>query len=63
MKLWVDVPFGYLFGFPKLYEEGKDGDLTLWLRSQGCRGELSYVRMWEALDERKDIVRGIEEDT
>lgn len=34
-KVWVDVPQGYLFGFPKLYDADNDGDMAEWIVANG----------------------------
>jgi len=32
---WVDPPQGWRYGFPLLYDPGKDGDLARWLVVNG----------------------------
>jgi len=32
---WVDPPSGYRYGFPKLYDPARDGNVTEWLIRQG----------------------------
>lgn len=32
---WVDPPEGWRWGFPRLYDPAKDGDMTEWLIRQG----------------------------
>lgn len=52
MKVWVDPPSGWLYGFPKLYDSEQNGDMLEWLHDNGFpEGEdLSYVRQWSADD-------------
>lgn len=41
-KLMVDPPYGWKYGFPKLYEPMKDGSLHEWLVREGYPpGELT----------------------
>lgn len=49
-KLWVDVPSGWRYGFPKLYDPSNDGELTAWIYRNGYPKdrEIHYHRMWEA---------------
>ena len=30
--MWVDVPGGWAYGWPKLYDPEKDGDFVEWIR-------------------------------
>ena len=32
---WVDPPSGYRYGFPRLYDPAKDGDVTQWMVANG----------------------------
>lgn len=34
-KVWVDPPSGWLFGFPKLWDETVNPDLNAWLVNEG----------------------------
>ena len=43
MKQWVDVPGGWAYGWPKLYDPEKDGDFKEWIRSAGYKGTLAGV--------------------
>jgi hypothetical protein len=53
-KIWVDPPAGWKYGFPKVYEQETDGDMTKWMLKEGypqreidsC-GNHFYVRMWD----------------
>ena len=46
MKQWVDVPGGWAYGWPKLYDPEKDGDFVEWIRSAGYKGSLEDVSGW-----------------
>lgn len=35
VRLWIDLPRGHEFGFPKVYIPGEHGDLVKWLKKQG----------------------------
>lgn len=32
---WVDPPAGHRYGFPRLYDPRKDGDMTAWMIAHG----------------------------
>ena len=40
MKQWVDVPGGWAYGWPKLYDPEKDGDLLEWIHRMGYKGTI-----------------------
>ena len=49
--VWIDPPSGWQYGFPKLYDVDKDGDITTWLIREGlpaALADLGHYRMWEA---------------
>ena len=46
MKQWVDVPGGWAYGWPKLYDPEKDGDLLEWIHRMGYKGSLEDVSGW-----------------
>jgi hypothetical protein len=59
MKIWVDPPSGWRYGFPKVFDT-KDGDMYEWLTANGYSkevresyGEHFYVRQWVA--DEKDV--------
>lgn len=56
MKLWVDVPSGWRYGFPKLYDPEHDGDMSAWIYRNGYPHdkEILYTRQWEAREEERD---------
>jgi len=54
-RLYVDPPSGWRYGFPKVWDEDRDGPLTQWLEAQGYPVE-SYpnvIRFWEAGDDEE----------
>lgn len=55
-KIWVDPsPAGWQYGFPKLYDEDKDGpSITEWMIKEGYPRSLAYeciTRQWAATNE------------
>ena len=61
MKKWVDPPEGYKYGFPKMHDEAKDGDIYDWLVREGypqenidALGKYFYLRYWPTDDCRQD---------
>ena len=38
---WVDPPSGWAYGFPRLYDPAKDGDLTEWMIANGYPEKLA----------------------
>lgn len=48
---YVDPPFGWLYGFPKLWDG--EGDMTEWLRKEGYPNpeDAAYVRCWYPSDD------------
>ena len=52
MKQWVDVPGGWAYGWPKLYDPEKDGDFKEWIRSAGYKGSLEDVSGWYQEEEK-----------
>ncbi len=49
-NIYVDPPEGWRYGFPKIYNKEKDGDMLEWLHRNGVPEdvELAYIRTWEA---------------
>lgn len=47
-KVWIDPPFGWKYGFPKIWDKTTDPDLGKWLTKEGYppHGELNMVRTW-----------------
>lgn len=59
MKWWVDPPNGYLFGFPKVYDDSEKMDAVQWLVDNGypdkeAQWAYKYVRMWEYKEEESE---------
>jgi hypothetical protein len=56
-KIWVDPPLGWKYGFPRIWDNEKDGSMRDWMIKCGypqqeidsC-GEHFYTRQWEAED-------------
>jgi hypothetical protein len=61
MKVWIDPPSGWRWGFPKIYDRVEHGDdLRAWLVTEGYPseeilrlGDSFYVRSWEHDDGSK----------
>jgi len=58
MKLWVDPPGGWRYGFPQIWDGSKDPDVDTWMRQAGYPDEVRetygqhfYMRMWEAVED------------
>ena len=58
MKLWVDPPSGWRYGFPQIWDSTKDPDVDNWLESAGypwtvreSYGQHFYMRMWEVAED------------
>ena len=57
-EIWVDVPSGWKYGFPKIYDKEQNPDMRKWLVDNGYPQSildefpqgLTY-RMWEASDD------------
>jgi hypothetical protein len=63
MKLWVDPPGGWRYGFPQIWDGSKDPDVDSWMRQAGYPDEVRetygkhfYMRMWEAVDDDNEKV-------
>lgn len=61
MKVYIDPPTGWQYGFPKVYDSRVDGDVHKWLVEQGYPqqeidrlGKSFYFRSWEAKDAPSD---------
>lgn len=58
MKLWIDPPSGWKYGFPKIWDSEKDSrDIHKWVVKNGYPqalidelGDLFYTRQWRADD-------------
>ena len=53
--IWIDVPQGYLYGFPKLWDKLEYPDLVTWLVREGYPEEEAkhkqWIRCWDATEE------------
>lgn len=56
MRVWIDPPQGWMFGFPKIWDNEHSPELMEWLVSQGYPqeeidryGKDFFVRSWEAI--------------
>jgi len=56
MKVWIDPPEGWMFGFPKIWDNTNFPELNEWLVAEGYPqeeisryGENFFVRSWEAI--------------
>jgi len=66
MKVWIDPPSGWQFGFPKVWDPETDKDVMVWMVKEGYPqaeidnlGKSFYFRSWEANDLPMDFRRGI----
>lgn len=62
-RYYIDPPSGWKYGFPKVYDEDKDGDdIGAWMIRKGYPAELDapYVRMWPAKEEQEKEADGTE---
>ena len=57
MRLWIDPPSGWKYGFPKVWDSKEDKNILLWLVEGGDPqylidelGEAFYTRQWRADD-------------
>ena len=48
IKLWVDPPEGWKYGFPAIYDHEKDGQLSEWIVKRGYPISLiqEYGNVW-----------------
>lgn len=59
MKLWIDPPSGWQYGFPKIWDSEKDSrDSLVWLVDNGYPqelidqlGDMFYTQQWSADDD------------
>ena len=66
MKLWIDPPSGWRWGFPKVWNSEVDGDCQQWMIREGYPeeeirklGKYFYWRSWEADEEPREFRQGI----
>lgn len=67
MKIYIDPPQGYLYGFPKVYDAARDGTVREWLVREGYPAErinkagINFeVRSWHEDSTKKDFIEGIQ---
>ena len=60
MKKWIDPPSGWKYGFPRVFDTEKDGDMYEWLTANGypekvreSYGEHFYIRQWLTEEEEE----------
>jgi hypothetical protein len=56
VKVWVDPPQGWLYGFPKPWDKKKYPDIRSWLIYNGYAAKdidfaMQNLRMWEENDD------------
>jgi hypothetical protein len=63
MKKWIDPPSGWKYGFPRVFDTEKDGNMREWLVANGYPqeeiedlGEYFFVRQW-LTDEEEEKCR------
>jgi hypothetical protein len=66
MKIWVDPPSGWRYGFPKIHNSEVDGDIQEWIIREGYPeseirklGKYFYWRSWEATEQEPEFRRGV----
>jgi len=67
MKVWIDPPSGWQYGFPKVWDPEIDKDVMAWIVNEGypqteidALGDSFYFRSWEAEEQPADFRRGIQ---
>ena len=55
-KMMIDPPSGWLYGFPRRYDQAQDGPMDQFLLANGYPARdvefaLQYMRVWPAEDE------------
>ena len=58
---WIDIPSGWMHGWPKLYDENKDGEFQQWLKDNGCPDDVEFIRSWNTTPEELESERKFEE--
>lgn len=66
MKIMIDPPNGWRYGFPKEFNPARDGDVRMWLVANGypqheidsCKSAFT-VRSWMVHEDKPDFVQGI----
>lgn len=67
MKVYIDPPSGWRYGFPKLFDPDVEKDVMEWIVREGYPqeeidrlGKSFYFRSWEANDHPTDFRKGIQ---
>ena len=60
MKLWIDPPSGWLYGFPAIWDDSMWPDIEVFLAFKGYPEDdidfaMKYMRMW-SLDPSEDML-------
>lgn len=45
-KQWIDVPGGWRYGWPKLWDSSIDPPINEWLKQNGYEEEPAWIRSW-----------------
>lgn len=60
MKVWVDPPSGWKYGFPKVWDKVLHPDFNAWIISEGYPQSLKdylgkhfYVRQWQVEEDEE----------
>jgi hypothetical protein len=63
MKIWVDPPSGWKYGFPKIWDNELHPNMESWLVREGYPwglkesfGQYFYCRQWLAEDDDKQLL-------
>jgi hypothetical protein len=67
MKIWIDPPSGWRYGFPKIWDPEVNGtDIQAWIIREGypeseilSLGKYFHWRSWEATEEPREFRRGV----
>ena len=53
MKVWIDPPSGWMYGFPKIYDPETDGEINEWLKREGYPDPRTapYYRSWPVVEQ------------
>jgi hypothetical protein len=66
MKVYIDPPSGWQYGFPKVFDPVVDGDVLQWIVRSGYPqeeidrlGKSFYLRSWEAIEQSGSFQQGV----
>jgi hypothetical protein len=66
MRVFIDPPSGWQYGFPKVWDPEMDEDVMLWMVKEGYPqeeidrlGKSFYFRSWEATEQNGSFQQGI----